>query len=76
VKDTLAALTPMLEDKTDRSYLELCLSHYKDTRKSLDDLAVGEPGRTPIHPQYVARLLDELAAEDAIFTCDVVFGLG
>ncbi|QHN04973.1 ubiquinone-dependent pyruvate dehydrogenase [Granulicella sp. WH15] len=71
VKDTLAALTPLLEDKTDRSYLDLCLSHYKDTRKGLDDLAVGEPGRTPIHPQYVAKLLDELAAEDAIFTCDV-----
>jgi pyruvate dehydrogenase (quinone) len=32
---------------------------------------VGEPGRTPIHPQYVAKVLDELAAEDAVFTCDV-----
>ena len=31
----------------------------------------GEPGKKPIHPQYVARVLDELAAEDAIFTCDV-----
>ncbi len=29
------------------------------------------PGRTPIHPQYVAKILDELAAEDAVFTCDV-----
>ncbi len=71
VKDTLAALTPLLEDKADRSYLDQCLSHYKDTRKGLDDLAVGEPGRTPIHPQYVAKLLDEMAAEDTVFTCDV-----
>src|ERR1700677_319455 len=45
--------------------------HYKNARKSLDDLAVGDPGRTPIHPQYVAKVLDELAAEDAVFTCDV-----
>jgi pyruvate dehydrogenase (quinone) len=71
VKDTLDVLTPLIESKTDRSYLDLCLSHYQNARKSLDDLAVGEPGRTPIHPQYVAKVLDELAAEDAVFTCDV-----
>ena len=45
--------------------------HYSEARKGLDDLATGEPGQKPIHPQYVARVLDELAAEDAIFTCDV-----
>src|SRR6202167_6160331 len=71
VKDTLAALTPLLDNNTDRSYLDTCLSHYTNARKSLDDLAVGEPGRTPIHPQYVAKVLDELAAEDAVLTCDV-----
>jgi pyruvate dehydrogenase (quinone) len=71
VKDTLEVLTPLIESKPDRSYLDLCLNHYKNARKSLDDLAVGEPGRTPIHPQYVAKVLDELAAEDAVFTCDV-----
>ena len=71
VKDTLAALMPLLEDKTDRSYLSTCLNHYKNARKSLDELAVGEPGRTPIHPQYVAKVLDELAADDAVFSCDV-----
>jgi pyruvate dehydrogenase (quinone) len=71
VKDTLEVLTPLIESKTDRSYLDLCLGNYKDARKSLDDLAVGEPGRTPIHPQYVAKVLDELAADDAVFSCDV-----
>jgi pyruvate dehydrogenase (quinone) len=71
VKDTLKALIPALDDKADRSYLDLCLHHYKEARKGLDDLAVGEPGRSPLHPQYVAKVLDEVAAEDAIFTCDV-----
>ena len=71
VRDTLERLTPLIDSKTDSSYLDTCLSHYKDARKSLDDLAVGEPGRTPIHPQYVTKVLDELAAEDAVFTCDV-----
>ncbi len=71
VDDTLDELLPLLEDKEDRSYLDACLEHYKAARQGLDDLAVGEPGRTPIHPQYVAKILDELAAEDAVFTCDV-----
>ncbi len=71
VDDTLDELLPLLEDKGDRSYLDACLEHYKAARQGLDDLAVGEPGRTPIHPQYVAKILDELAAEDAVFTCDV-----
>jgi pyruvate dehydrogenase (quinone) len=71
VTDTLDELLPLLEDKRDRSHLDTCLEHYKSARKGLDDLAVGEPGRTPIHPQYVTKILDELAAEDAVFTCDV-----
>jgi pyruvate dehydrogenase (quinone) len=71
VKDTLDVLTPQIESKTDRSYLDTCINHYLNARKSLDDLATGEPGRTPIHPQYVAKIVDELAAEDAVFTCDV-----
>jgi len=47
VRDTLERLTPLIRSKTDRTYLDTCLSHYKNARKSLDDLAVGEPGRTP-----------------------------
>jgi len=44
--------------------------HYRNARKGLDDLAVDSRKR-PIHPQYVTRILNELAAPDAIFTCDV-----
>jgi pyruvate dehydrogenase (quinone) len=71
VKDTLEALTPLLEENTDGSYLDKCISHYHQARRGLDDLAVGEPGRTPIHPQYVAKIVDKVASEDAVFTCDV-----
>jgi pyruvate dehydrogenase (quinone) len=71
VKHTLDALTPLIEEKKDRAYLDTCLAHYKSARKGLDDLATGEPGKTPIHPQYVAKILDELASEDTVFTCDV-----
>src|SRR5262249_20170939 len=44
---------------------------YQKARKALDELAVGDLGKKPIHPQYVARMVDELAAGDAIFSCDV-----
>jgi pyruvate dehydrogenase (quinone) len=71
VKDTITALLPQLKTKKDSGHLKKSLDHYKTARKDLDELAVGEPGKTPIHPQYVTRLIDELAAEDAVFTCDV-----
>jgi pyruvate dehydrogenase (quinone) len=71
VTDTLPALLPLLKTTRNEKHLEDSVEHYHKTRKGLDDLAVGEPGKTPIHPQYVARLIDELAAQDAIFACDV-----
>ena len=71
VKDTAAALLPALDQKGDDAHLRAALDHYRATRRSLDKLADGDPGRTPIHPQYLTRLVDELAADDAVFTCDV-----
>ncbi len=71
VRSTLQALSPLLSPKADRTHLDASLQHYVRSRESLDDLATGEPGKRPIHPQFVARLVDELAAPDAIVTCDV-----
>jgi pyruvate dehydrogenase (quinone) len=71
VKATLAALIPQLKAKSDEAHLAAALKDYGEARKGLDDLATGEKGEKPIHPQYVAKVLDELASEDAVFTCDV-----
>ena len=71
VKTTLQALRPKLEQKTDSTHLDKSVTHYQKARKGLDDLATGEPGQTPIHPQYVAKMIDEVASHDAIFSCDV-----
>ncbi|WP_263359206.1 ubiquinone-dependent pyruvate dehydrogenase [Acidicapsa ligni] len=71
VKDTIHALLPQLKGEKNSDHLKTSVDHYKKARKDLDELAVGEPGKTPIHPQYVAKLIDELAAEDTVFTCDV-----
>jgi pyruvate dehydrogenase (quinone) len=71
VKATLPALRPQLTPKQNRNHLDQCLEHYQKARKGLNDLAVGVPGKKPIHPQYVAKIVDQLAAEDTVFTCDV-----
>jgi pyruvate dehydrogenase (quinone) len=71
VKSTLRVLLPRLSQNKDDRHLKASLEHYQKARQGLDDLAVGEPGKKPIHPQYVARVVSELAAKDAIFSCDV-----
>jgi pyruvate dehydrogenase (quinone) len=71
VKDTLAALQPLLREKSQRDHLDRSLRHYRKTRKTLDELAVNDRDRSPIRPEYVAGLADQLAADDAVFTVDV-----
>ncbi len=71
VSETIDALLPRLTRKSDRSFLDTSLKHYEKARQGLDDLAQPSKTNRPIHPQYVARLLSELADDDAIFTADV-----
>src|SRR3984957_1383188 len=71
VKSTIAALLPLLHDKSDRTFLDKALRHYQSSRKELDDQTVGHAGRKPIHPQYLTRMVSDAAADDAVFTCDV-----
>lgn len=71
VRATAEALLPRLAEKSDRSHVDEAVAHYRKTRAKLDELAVPAKGKNPIHPQYLARLLDENATDDAIFTADV-----
>ena len=71
VKETVAALLPLLAQDRDGAHLADSVAHYRDARHDLDALAVGKPGASPLHPEYVARVLDEVAADDAVFTVDV-----
>ncbi len=70
-KTTLRALLPKLMQNDNDRHLKASLEHYKKARKGLDELATEGTDKKPIHPQYIARVLDELAAKDAVFTCDV-----
>jgi len=71
VKSTITALLPLLDQKRDAAHLEQARKHYAKTRKELDELAVGTPGRGLIHPQQIAKAISDHASDDAVFTCDV-----
>ena len=71
VRETLRRLIPRIEEHQDTKHLDRALADYARARRDLDALAESGPRGDVIHPQYVSRLVSELAAEDAIFTCDV-----
>lgn len=66
---SLEALLPLLNDKSDETFLQECLKQREDTVK---DLAAKEiPGDAgSIHPEYLTKLLDKYATDDAIITGD------
>jgi len=71
VREAAALLLPQIAAGRDRGFLDKALAHYRTARAGLDDLATPRDGDTPLHPQYVAKVIDDLATDDAIFTADV-----
>ena len=71
IASTLPLLLAKLQSKTDDSFLRKAVAHYQEARRELDELADVNSSQTLVHPQYVAKTVNRLAAEDAIFTCDV-----
>ncbi len=67
-KATLTELIPLLQRKSDRSHLEKYQRAMNSWRENMAALESAE--RDPIAPQYVVSLLDDLAADTAIMTCD------
>jgi pyruvate dehydrogenase (quinone) len=70
-KTTLRALLPRLQQNQHEAHLKESLEHYRKARQGLDKLASGDSGSKLVHPQYVVRVIDQLASEDAVFTFDV-----
>jgi pyruvate dehydrogenase (quinone) len=71
VADTVNALLPRLKAHRDPGFLDASKAHYAKTRQGLDDLAQPSKPGQPIHPQYLTRMVSDLASDDAIFTADV-----
>jgi pyruvate dehydrogenase (quinone) len=71
VRETITALLPAIEEKKDTTHLDDALADYRAARRDLDALAESRPHSTEVHPQYVTKVVSNLAAADAVFTCDV-----
>ncbi|MFE3824503.1 pyruvate dehydrogenase [Streptomyces sp. NPDC059092] len=71
VRETLTCLTPRVRAKTDRRFLDKMLKKHADALEGVIKAYTRKVEKhTPIHPEYVASVLDELADEDAVFTVD------
>lgn len=71
IRSTLRALLPRLKEKRSERHLKSALKEYRESRENALEMATGNHGTRMIHPQFLTRVIDELAAGDAIFTCDV-----
>jgi pyruvate dehydrogenase (quinone) len=75
VRETVEALLPLLRTRTDRSFLDrMLLRHARKLEKVVEAYTSGVAQRTPIHPEYAASLVDEVAEDDAVFTVDTGMG--
>ncbi|MFJ5289387.1 pyruvate dehydrogenase [Streptomyces sp. NPDC088348] len=71
VRETLLALTPQVKEKTSRKFLDKMLKKHADALEGVVKAYTRKVEKhTPIHPEYVASVLDEVADGDAVFTVD------
>ena len=70
VGETIRALQPMVERKSDRSFLDAMLAKNKEAVRKVNVYREHVSRRTPMHPEPVAAALSDAAANDAIFTAD------
>ncbi|ETK31868.1 pyruvate dehydrogenase [Microbispora sp. ATCC PTA-5024] len=71
VRETLRAIIPRVREKTDRRFLDRMLKRHADALEGVVAAYTRDVERhVPIHPEYVASVLDEEAADDAVFTVD------
>ncbi|UYQ65238.1 pyruvate dehydrogenase [Streptomyces peucetius] len=71
VRETLRCLTPRVRAKTDRRFLDKMLKKHAAALEGVVRAYTRKVDKhVPIHPEYVAAVLDELADEDAVFTVD------
>jgi pyruvate dehydrogenase (quinone) len=68
---TVRALLPHVDQREDRSFLDqMRKASAKAIKHGVDTYNHDAGKRQPIHPEYVAALVDDAAADDAVFTSD------
>ena len=68
---TLRAVLPLVAQKSDRSFLDHMLHKHAEALEHVVSAYTSDVDHhLPIHPEYAASILDEVASDDAIFTVD------
>ncbi len=70
IRETINALLPLVQPKQDEAFLQKALHEAEEMRRNFDVYVNQKHERRPIHPEYVAATLSELASDDAVFTAD------
>jgi pyruvate dehydrogenase (quinone) len=71
VRDTIRALLPLVRQQADRTFLDRMLRRHAEILEGVVAAYTRNvEHQVPIHPEYVAYVLDELADDDAVFTVD------
>ncbi|MBY8340643.1 pyruvate dehydrogenase [Streptomyces spinosirectus] len=71
VRETLRCLIPRVKPKGNRRFLDRMLKKHADALEGVVKAYTRKVDKhVPIHPEYVASVLDELADDDAVFTVD------
>lgn len=72
VRSTLQAIEPLVARKSDRKYLDRWLRNHEKAMKDVVGAYSGKKAAdlVPIHPEYAASILDDVADDNAIFTTD------
>ena len=70
IKDSLAALLPLINTKTDDSFLKAQLEFYEKVKENQLSYVKDQGTENKIQPEFVANTINRLSAQDAIYTVD------
>ncbi|MDN6290812.1 MAG: thiamine pyrophosphate-dependent enzyme [Tetragenococcus koreensis] len=70
IKDTVDALLPMLDKKTDNAFLKDMRKLHNEQEEKYASYVEAKSKENNIHPEFVASIINDVAADDAIFTVD------
>ncbi len=71
IKPTVKKLNILTKEKNKHSFMVKMREDFLKWRAQMDKDAKEERDRIPLHPQIVARMINDRASSDAIFTVDV-----
>ena len=70
VAETIAALDPFIDEKTDERHLKQSLSRHAKSLTTLNAYIQESESKPPIRPEHLTTVINQLADHDTVFTVD------